>query len=67
MTTKEKAAAFDALANALANQWWDGKWSWFCKTPCGGPMLATKDEAIADLVEWAKRQKPKKLKMVKAC
>ena len=37
MTTEEKAAAFDLVAEALANEWWDGRWGWYCLSPCGGP------------------------------
>jgi hypothetical protein len=56
MTTDEKAAAFDLLVVALTNQWHDGSWSWWCRTPCGGPARATREEAVADLVEWSRRK-----------
>jgi hypothetical protein len=62
MTDAEKIAAFDTLALALTNQWHDGSWTWFCRTPCGGLVKrATREEAVADLVAWAERQKPKKV------
>ena len=60
VTLEEKAAAFDALANGLTNQWESGQWSWWCPVACGGPSRATRSEAVADLVAWAYRQKPKK-------
>lgn len=56
MTDAEKAAAFDALAAALTNQWAGGHWSWWCPCPPGGPPRATREEAVADLVAWAARQ-----------
>lgn len=55
MTDAEKAAAFDLLAEALTNRWHDGRWSWWCRSPCGGPLRATREEAAADLIEWARR------------
>jgi hypothetical protein len=62
VTTEEKAAAFDALALALTNCWFDGSWTWFCPTPCGSSVKrATRDEAVADLVEWAGRTAAKRL------
>jgi hypothetical protein len=62
MTTEEKAAAFDRLAAALTNQWDDGSWSWWCRTPCGGPPRPTREEAVADLVAWANRPTKKAVK-----
>lgn len=63
MTTAEKAAAFDALADALTNYWTDdregGPWSWWCPNPTGGPRRRTKAEAIVTLVEWAQALGPK--------
>lgn len=53
MTDADKAAMFDALAEALTNRWQDGSWSWWCPTPCGGPTRETRAEAVADLVKWA--------------
>lgn len=55
MTTEEKAETFDLIARALTNRWSDGRWSWWCRLPCGGPSRDTREEAVADLVEWAKR------------
>jgi hypothetical protein len=54
MSDPEKIEAFDALALALTNRWHDGQWSWWCRTPPGGPSRATREEAVADLVVWAK-------------
>lgn len=67
MTTRQKAEAFDRLAVAMTNQWYDGQWSWHCGTPSGGPMRDTREEAIADLIEWSKRRKKKRtsLKVIK--
>lgn len=62
MTDQEKIEAFDHLARAMTNPWYDGQWSWFCLCPAGGPLRATREEAVADLVAWAKRQKDKPLK-----
>jgi hypothetical protein len=59
MTDAEKAAAFDRLADALTNRFHDGRWSWFCPTPCGGKSVATKAEAVADLITWAERTGPR--------
>ncbi len=64
VTEAEKAAAFDALADALINNWIDdrgggGTWSWWCPHPSGGPRRTTKAEAIATLVEWAQSFGPK--------
>lgn len=53
MTDAEKASAFDLLAEALLNRWWDGRWSWHCLTPSGGPQRDTREEALADLVRWS--------------
>ena len=55
MTIDRKAAAFDDLSIALTNLWANGKWSWYCSTPCGGNLVLTQEEAVADLVQWAKR------------
>jgi hypothetical protein len=56
---RAKAAAFDLLTRALTNRWSDGKWSWWCRTPCGSTetLRETREEAIADLMEWAARPK----------
>lgn len=54
MTDAEKAVAFDLISAALVNQWHDGRWTWWCPTPCGElEPRATKGEAVADLVAWA--------------
>lgn len=55
MTTDEKAAAFDLLADALANRFSDGTCS-----ACGNglwdqPKRATAGECIPDLLAWAER------------
>ena len=63
MTADEKAAAFDALAATLTNQWSDGSWSWWCPHPCGGPMRVTREEAVNDLVSWAKLPAKKSLSL----
>lgn len=55
MNIEEKATVFDLLVRAMTNRWSDGRWSWFCRTPCGGESRETREEAIADLIEWAKR------------
>lgn len=70
MTDAEKIAAFDNLAVALTNCWWDGSWCWWNPTPaCGtGSRRATQDEALADLVAWAAqkaKKKPRPLPQVK--
>lgn len=52
MTVDEKAAAFDLMFLAVTHQWWDGKWSWWCRTQFG-PSRATREEALADFLEWA--------------
>ena len=57
MTDAEKAAAWDAVARGIVNHWWDGSYSWFCLSPCGGPARATPDAAAADFLAWARRQK----------
>ena len=57
MTTEEKAAAFDNLALSLTNEWHDGTWSWWCPTPSGGVPRASREEAMADLVAWAKKMR----------
>jgi len=57
MTIGDKAFAFDLLAKALTNRWWDGRWSWWCRSPVGGPPREFREEAVADLLEWARRQK----------
>ncbi len=61
MTDAEKIAAFNDLADAMTNQYWDGRWAWWCPTMAGGveTMRATMEEAVADLVAWAKRKAPK--------
>lgn len=57
---------------ALTNRWYDGQWSWWCCSPCGGGRCASQAEAIAELVRWAEkvakknRQKFNRLVMVKA-
>jgi hypothetical protein len=56
LTDAEKAAAFDLLADAPANRLFDGRWQWWCHTPCGGPQRATKGEAVADLIAYAERE-----------
>jgi len=58
MTDAEKIAAFDDLAEALTNRWHDGSWSWWCPTPAGSTEkpVATQQEAVSDLVAWAKRK-----------
>ena len=53
MTESEKVEAFDALCAVMANCWHDGTWSWWCPTMCGGPVRATRLEAVEDLVRWA--------------
>ena len=55
MNRKDKAKAFDALKLALTNQWHDGHWTWWCCDPSGGDRRDSREEAIADLVEWAKK------------
>lgn len=55
MTDAQKAEAFDLLARTFTNRWYDGRWSWFCHTPCGGPQRGTRAEAVADLVDYARR------------
>lgn len=57
MTDAEKVAAFDELAEALTNRWHDGSWTWWPPTACGSAETprATQAEAVADLIEWAKR------------
>ncbi len=57
MSDADKVDAFDALALALTNRWYDGWWSWWNPSPCGGPMRMTRSEAVADLVAWAHRMK----------
>lgn len=61
MSDAEKIAAFDLLSVALLNQWHDGTWTWWCPTPCGGlEPRATREEAGADLVAWAKKTADRK-------
>jgi len=55
MTTDEKAAAFDLLLTALTNRWEDGRFSWWCANPAGGPKRDTAEQVVADLLEWAER------------
>ena len=55
MSDAEKIAAFDSIALAMTNQWHDGKWSWWCPSPCGGSMFDAREEAVVDFIEWAKR------------
>ncbi len=59
MTDAEKVAAFDALARTFTCQTSDGQWHWQNPCPCGGPFRATQPEAVADLVAFAGRYKPK--------
>jgi len=66
MTDSEKIEAFDAIAIAFTNQWYDGRWTWWVSQPSGSsdtPRM-TRREAIEDLVEWAKwkakRQRPRR-------
>jgi hypothetical protein len=56
----DKARAFDLLALVLVNRWHDGRWGWWCPQPCGGEGVRreTRDEAIADLIEWARGLAP---------
>ena len=56
MNETEKAAAFDQLIKALLHKWHDGRWSWWARTPCGGPVRDTKEEALADLLAWSQRK-----------
>jgi hypothetical protein len=55
LTPEQKAAAFDEMATALTNCWHDGKWSWWCCSPCGGDKHESREEAVKELVEWAER------------
>lgn len=55
MPDADKITAFDLLAKAMTNKWSDGKWSWWCRLPCGGESRETREEAVQDLIEWAKR------------
>jgi hypothetical protein len=57
MTTDEKAAAFDLLAAALTNRWWDGTFSIWGGAMWEQPHRATAAECIPDLIEWARRAK----------
>lgn len=66
MTLEEKGAAFDAIAKALTNQWWDGTWSWWCPVPAGGPRRPSREEAVADLVAWARSAKRRPLRVIGA-
>lgn len=45
---------YQTLLLALTNQWHDGSWSWWCRKPNGGPQRHTREEAMQDLIEWAK-------------
>lgn len=63
MMDAEKVEAFDAMAKALTNQWSSGEWSWFCGCPPGGPMRATREEAVADLVAWAKKYRKRLIRL----
>jgi hypothetical protein len=56
MTDAEKIAAFDLITDAFTNRWYDGRWSWLCHTPSGGPLRATRREAVSDLIVYAKRE-----------
>ncbi len=57
MSDEEKVVAFDLLARALTNKWSNGKWTWWCRLPCGSyDDRDTREEAVADLIEWAKRK-----------
>lgn len=57
VTIEEKAAAFDVVALALTNQWYDGSWTWWASAPCGGlAKRATREEAVQDLIEWSQKK-----------
>lgn len=47
---------YRTLLLALTNHWWDGTYSWWCRTSAGGPRRATREEAMQDLIKWAERQ-----------
>jgi hypothetical protein len=56
LTDAQKAEAFDLIALAFTNRWYDGSWTWYCHTPPGGPRRATRAEAVADLIDYARRE-----------
>jgi hypothetical protein len=55
VTTEEKAAAFDLLADALTNHWHDGTCSAWCQSLVDQPRRATEEECVPDLLAWAER------------
>jgi Ser/Thr protein kinase RdoA (MazF antagonist) len=55
MGAEEKAAAFDLLVAALTNRWADGRYSWWCPSPCGGPLRDAPADVVPDLLDWAEQ------------
>ncbi len=55
MSTDEKVAAFDAIAEAFTNRWSDGMWTWWNPNPaCGAEhRRKSRPEAVADLIAFA--------------
>lgn len=53
MTPDEKVAAFDTLVAALVHPFGKGGWVWWCPNTTGGTVRVEREEAVAELLQWA--------------